>query len=152
MSIINTNSGYHNLKLDKQLSYLTTLSCPFGRYQYKQLLFRAVLAGDMFQWKIDKIFNDMLNVFGIADNILVISYDKDGADHDEAVYDVLRQCQDVKLKLNKDKCHYRCTLIPFFGKVVSREGVQPDLWKIKALTEMPAPKKQKGVTGLPRHH
>ena len=28
----------------------------------------------------------------------------------------------------------------FFGKVVSREGVQPDLQKVRALTEMPAPK------------
>ena len=49
MSIIDASSGYHNLKLDKQSSYLTTFSCPFGRYQYKCLPFRAVLAGDMFQ-------------------------------------------------------------------------------------------------------
>ena len=31
MSIIDASSGYHNLKLDKHSSYLTTLSCPFGR-------------------------------------------------------------------------------------------------------------------------
>ena len=43
-------------------------------------------------------FNDMPNVCGIAGNILVIGYDKDGADHDAVVYDVLRQCQDVNLK------------------------------------------------------
>ena len=49
----------------------------------------------MFQCKINEIFNDMPNVFGIADDILVIGYDKDGADHDEAVYSVLRQCQEV---------------------------------------------------------
>ena len=28
-----------------------------------------------------------------------------------------------KLKLNKDKCHFRCMSILFFGKVISREGV-----------------------------
>ena len=44
----------------------------------------------MFQCKIDENFNDMPNVFGIADNILVIGYDKDRADRDEAVYSVLR--------------------------------------------------------------
>ena len=90
MSIIDASFGYHNLKLDKQSSYLTTFSCPFGKYQYKWLLLRATLAGNMFQWKIDKIFSDMPNVFGIADDILVIGYDKDGADHDEAVYSMLR--------------------------------------------------------------
>ena len=102
MSIIDASSGYHNLKLDKQTSYLTTLSCPFGRYCYKQLPFGAAPAGNMFQRKIDDIFNDMPNVFGIADDILVIGYDKDGADHDEAVYNVLRRCQDVNLKLKKN--------------------------------------------------
>ena len=100
MPIIDASSGYHNLNLDKQSSYLTTFSCPFGRYQYKQLPFRAVPAGNMFQWKIDEIFNDMPNVFRIADDILVIGYDKDSAAHDEAVVNVLRQCQDVKLKFS----------------------------------------------------
>ena len=91
--------------------------------------------GDMFQCKIDKIFNDMPDVFGIADDILVIGYDKDGVDHDKAVYNVPRYCQGVNLKLNKDKCHFRCTSIPFFGEVVSREVIQPDPQKIRALTK-----------------
>ena len=88
MSIIDACSGYHNLKLDKQSSYLTTFACLFGRYRYKQLPFGAVLAGDMFQCKIDEIFNDMPNVFGIADDILVIGYDIDGQDHVKTVYKV----------------------------------------------------------------
>ena len=36
-----------------------------------------------------------------------------------------------------------CTSILFFDKVVSREGIQPDPQKIKALTDMPAPKNKK---------
>ena len=89
MSIIDASLGYHNLWLDMHSSYLTTFTCPFGRYHYKHLPFGAALVGDMFQRKIDEIFNDIPNVFGIADNILVIGYNKDGADHDKAVYNVL---------------------------------------------------------------
>ena len=33
--------------------------------------------------------------------------------------------------------------IPFFGEVVSRQGVQPDQQKVTTLTEMPAPKNKK---------
>ena len=55
MSTIYVSSGYHNLKLDIQSSYLTTFACPFGRYRYKHLPFRAVPAGGMFQHKIDEI-------------------------------------------------------------------------------------------------
>ena len=95
MSIIDASSGYHNLSLDTQSSYLTMFACPFGRYQYKCLPFGAAPACDMFQCKIDEIFNDMPSVFGITDDILVTEYDKDGADHDKAVYGMLRQCQEV---------------------------------------------------------
>ena len=95
MSIIDASSGYHNLKLDMQLSYLTTFSCLFGRYHYKCLPFGVMLVGNMFQRKIDEIFNDIPNIFGIADDILVIGYNKDRADHNKAVYSVLERCQDV---------------------------------------------------------
>ena len=81
----------------------------------------------MFQCKIDKIFNDIPNVFGITDDILVIGYDKNGADHDKAVHKMLWRCKEVNLKLNKEKYHFRYTSIPFFGEVISRRGVQPDL-------------------------
>ena len=143
MSIIDACSGYHNLQLDNKLSYLTTFACPFGRYQYKCLPFRAVPVSDMFQPKIGKIFSDMPNVFGIPDDILVIGYDVDGADHDAAVHKVLRQCSEVNLKLNKDMCHFRCTSLVFFGKVISREGIQPDPQKIEVLTDMVTPKNKK---------
>ena len=75
MSIINASSGYHYLKLDMQSSYLTTFSCLFGRYHYKCLPFGAAPVGNVFHRKIDKIFNDIPNVFWIADDILVIGYD-----------------------------------------------------------------------------
>ena len=143
MSIIDVSLGYHNLKLDEKSSYLMSFACPFGQYQYKQLLFGAVPAGDMFQHKIDEIFSDMQNVFGIMDDILVIGYNESGADHDVAVHKVLQQCKEVNLKLNKEKCQFRCTSILFFGEVISREGVQPDPQKIKALTDMPAPSNKK---------
>ena len=89
MSIIDVSSGYHNLKLDDRLSYLTIFVFPFGQYRYKHLLFRAVPVGDMFQCKIDEIFSNMPNVFGIADDTLVIGYNEDGMDHDTAVHKVL---------------------------------------------------------------
>ena len=55
--------------------------------------FRAALAGDMFQRKIDEIFQDMPNVFGTADDILVAGYEADGNGHDETVWRVLQRCR-----------------------------------------------------------
>ena len=131
MSIIDASSGYQNLKLDENSSYLTAFACPFGWYWYKWLLLGAAPVGDMSQCKIDEIFSDMPNVFGITDDILVIWYNENGADHDTAVHKVLQIFEEVNLKLNKEKCHFRCTSIPFFGEVILRKGAQPDPQKSK---------------------
>ena len=72
----------------------------------------------MFQQKIDEIFNDMPNMFVIADDILVVGYDDNGRDHDKMVHKVLQRCSEVNLNLNKDKCHFRCTSVPFFRELI----------------------------------
>ena len=56
------------------------------------------------------------------------------------LWQVLQICRHLSLKLNKDKCHFWCTSAPFFGEVISRCGVHPHPWKLKALTDMPPPK------------
>ena len=71
--------------LDNKSSYLTTFACQFGRYGVKRLLFGAAPAGDIFQRKIDEIFKTLPNLFGIADDILVLGYDIDGKDHDDTL-------------------------------------------------------------------
>ena len=93
LSLIDVSSGYHNLKLDDKSSYFMTFVCQFVRYRFKHLQFGVAPAGDMFQRKIDEIFKDMPNVFGIADDILVARYEADDKDHDETVWRVLQRCR-----------------------------------------------------------
>ena len=92
LTLIGASLGNHNLKQDEKSSYFTTFLCQFGQYRYKQLPFGAALAGVMLQRKIDEIFKDMPNVFGIVDDILVAGYAADGKDHDKTVW---RCCRDV---------------------------------------------------------
>ena len=58
LSLIVGSSCYYNLNLDERLSYLTAFAIQFYRYRYKTLPFAVAPAGDMFQWKIDKIFKE----------------------------------------------------------------------------------------------
>ena len=83
LSLIDVSSGYHNLQVVDRSSFLATFAYQFGRYRYKRLPFGIAPTGDMFQHKINEIFKDLPNVFGIADAILVLWYDGDGKDHDE---------------------------------------------------------------------
>ena len=73
-----------------------TSACQLGRYRYKSLQFGAAPSGDMFQRKIDEIFKDLPNVFGMADDILVVGYEADGKDHDKTAWRVLQRCRQAK--------------------------------------------------------
>ena len=89
LSVIDVSLQYHNLKLDKKSSYFMMFECQFGRYRYKRLPFGASPARNIFQRKIDEIFKDVPNVFGIVHDKVVAGYEADDKDHDETVQRVL---------------------------------------------------------------
>ena len=60
--------------------------CQFGRYRYKKQPFAAAPTNDIFQHKINEIYRNLPNVFGIEDDILVVGYDIDGKDHNEILW------------------------------------------------------------------
>ena len=143
LSHIDASSVYHNLKTRWKIILPHAVWMPVWKVQIQQLTFGSAEKDNMFQRKIDAIFKEMPNVFEIVDDILVAGYEDDGRDHDKTVQRVLQRCRQVNSKLNKDKCHFRCTSVPFFGEVISQNGVQPDPQKIKALVKMPPPKIRK---------
>ena len=53
------SSEYHNLKLNKKSSYLTTFASQFGRYRHARLLFRVVPSGGMFKRKMHEMFKEV---------------------------------------------------------------------------------------------
>ena len=78
-------------------------------------------------------------MFGIADDILIVGYNAEGKGHNRAVRSVIQTCHKGNLTLNKNKCHFRCSRVPFFGAIIFRCGVQPDPHKLQALEDMPPP-------------
>ena len=52
------------------------------------------------------------NVFGIADDILIVGYDDNGTDHGRTIWRVLQLYRKENLKLSKDRWYLRCTESP----------------------------------------
>ena len=102
----------------------------------------------MFKKKIDGLFNDIPSVFGNADDILIAGFDADSMGHDVSLEQVLCRCRQPNL-LNKEKCLFKRTCIPFFGEVISRHGVSPDPAKVKALIDMLPPKPKRKPQPFP---
>ena len=140
-SLLDAKHGFWNLQLDDESSKLTIFATPYGCYRFKHLLFGLSCAGDLFQAKIDEIFSDMHDsTQGIADDILVIGFDDDSSDHDAALDVVCAHVDKVNLCFNEKKCIIHCTIAPFFGELVSRKGVKPDLMKLEAIQNLQLPR------------
>ena len=90
--------------------------------------------------KIYKLFQRLSNVFGIEDFILIAGFNNMKRNHDAILDKVLRIQRQANLKLNKEKCLFWCTSIPFFGEVILWSGVSLDPRKVQALTAMPPSK------------
>jgi len=139
-SILDAKSGFWNLQLDEESSHLTTFSSMYGRFRFRRLPFGLSCAGDLFQRKIDEVLKGLKNLENIADDILVVGYEEDGSDHDEAVEALLKRAREYNLKFGPEKCKLRVTAVPFFGEVASRKGIKPDPKKLEGMSKMKTPK------------
>ena len=139
VTILDALSGYWNIKLSKESSYLTTFNTPQGRYRFNRLPFGLKCAQDVFQRKVDETFGDLPGVTGIADDILVIGYKEDGSDHDEHLHAVLERAKKSGLKFNPDKLKVKCKKLMFFGNIISSSGLEADPAKVEAIRCMGPP-------------
>ena len=81
----------------------------------------------------------MLVIFLVAD---FNEWDKD---HSERLEKVVWICRQENPKLKKGKYLFNCTSIPFFGQILSWQGVTPDLSKMQMLTYLPPPRMKKDL-------
>ena len=79
--------------------------------------------------------NETTNI--IADDV-VIHGETDGQ-HDRHLLQVLNKCREIGLKLNPDKCVFGETSVPFYGNIISNQGLKPDPKKVDVIIRMPAP-------------
>ncbi|KAK2726579.1 hypothetical protein QYM36_007431 [Artemia franciscana] len=72
----------------------------------------------------------------IVDDILVSGKDEG---HDENLKEVLQKAREVGVKFNLDKCIFGSTNVPYFGHLITTDGIEPDPSKAQAIREMPQP-------------
>ena len=89
----------------------------------------ASLSSDVYQFKIDEIFEDVSQCVGIADDTVIFGYN----DHDQTLYTVLDRACKVGMKFNPDKCTFKRDSISFCGVTISADGVKPDPRKTDAI-------------------
>lgn len=60
-------------------------------------------------------------------------------DHDRNLENLLLRCREKNLKLNKLKARIRRTEVPFFGHLLTTEGLKPDPSKVECVKNLKEP-------------
>jgi transposase InsO family protein len=136
-SKLDARSGYWQLKLSDESSYLTTFNTPFGRYRFRRLPFGLISAQDEFQRKMDETFEGLPGVVPLVDDVII--WGKTREEHDMHLRAALDRASERNLRLNPDKLVVGATEVDYFGHVISADGLKPDPAKVKAVQEMAPP-------------
>ena len=137
-SVLDATSGYWQIKLDEESSFLTTFNMPFGRYRFTRMPFGIHSAQEVFQKTMDLAFEGMKCCKSIIDDMLV--WGSSNEEHDRNLVNVLERSREIGIKWNAEKCVIGATSVSYFGHVLSNKGVQPDPKKIAAIQDMEPPK------------
>ena len=136
-SILDAKSGYWNVELDEQSSYLTTFNSPFGRYRFLRMPFGLKMAQDVLQSKIDQLMEGCPGTTGIADDMVV--YAETEEEHDRNLHLLMQRCSEKGPKLNLEKIRLKEPSIKFYGVICAGDGVHPNPAKVSALKQMKRP-------------
>ena len=95
---------------------------------------------------MSQLLGDLPGVETDIDDILVWGGSQE--EHDSRLTAVLKQCEEINLTLNQDKCLFGVPEVTYIGHILNSEGVKPDPTKVRAIKDMPAPIDKKGVERL----
>ncbi|KAK3575039.1 hypothetical protein QTP86_019784 [Hemibagrus guttatus] len=88
---------------------------------------------------INEVFRDLLGrgVIVYIDDILLYSTSME--EHMLQVWEVLARLQQHHLYVKLEKCEFHRSMVTFLGYVISHQGVEMDMVKVRVVTEWPAP-------------
>ena len=148
-STVDAKSAFWMLKLDEELSYLTTFETPFGRFRWLRCCYRINAAPEIFQARMHAALSGLKGVHCIADDILVAGSGDTVAeakrDHDKNLLALLERCRQKGIKLNRAKLCLHRESTRYMGHLLTSSGLRPDPRKTEAIINMPIPKDKKAL-------
>lgn len=144
-SVLDLQSGYHQIPLNEKSRHLTAFSTDTGFYQWKVLPFGLNVAPSSFSRMMTMAFAGLKpqRAFIYMDDLLVVGSTE--SQHLKNLFDVFETCRRVNLKVNPGKCEFLRNEVYFLGHKCTQKGLLPDERKISAVKNYERPKDKDAV-------
>ena len=141
---LDLNMGYYHIQLTPNSSKICTIVLPWGKYEYLRLPMGLCNSPDIFQEKMDELFQDFKQVRAYIDDILCLTTGS-WKDHLTTLKRVLTIMQKANLRINAKKSFFGRESCEYLGYWVTRKGIQPLPKKVKAIQKIAKPKNKRDL-------
>ncbi|XP_055634155.1 uncharacterized protein K02A2.6-like [Toxorhynchites rutilus septentrionalis] len=147
LSVLDAKNGFWQLRLDEKSADLTAFSTPMGVYRWKRMPFGVSCAPEIYQKAQQQLISGLKGIRCLADDVVVYgcgdTVEQAMLDHNRNLEATFQRFRERGLKINRDKMKIALSSVPFFGHMLTDNGVKPDPAKISAVLNIATPKNKK---------
>ena len=137
--------AYHLVCIADSDEWKTAFRTCYGSFEWYVISFSLTNAPMAFQWFMNNIFSNFLDVCVIIylDDILI--YSNNMSEHHQHIKEVLKHLYKASLYTKAEKCEFYSELVEYLGYILSPSSLTMFNNKVKIIQDWPEPKKVKDI-------
>ncbi|UYV63094.1 hypothetical protein LAZ67_2003108, partial [Cordylochernes scorpioides] len=144
-SAIDLRSGYWQVEIEEKDKEKTAFTTTHGLYEFNVMPFGLCNAPATFERNMDNVLGNLRWQICLCYLDDVIIYSSDFPTHLKRLEAVSKCFSESNLKLNDKKCRFAFEELEILGHITNQQGIKPAEYNIKAVRDLPHPKKVKEV-------